>query len=206
MLFLLYLFSLLIKRNTDKHVVHSLASNIENEFTIVLDLDDTLIYAESISKLHYYSHILHKSKGNALQIDDEYYIVHIRPFALEFIQNLHALNYELILFTASLQPYADAVMKLIDPNQLVKRRYYRSDCTPVYLNGKLSWHQKDLTKLNQNIDNILLIDDNDYSFLETQQNNKCLIPKYSEYYLNNKADHTLLKMYEEFRFLTSLHQ
>ena len=66
--------------------------------------------------------------------------------------------YELILFTASLQKaiiiqYADSVLKFIDTKKLFKQKFYRENC--IIFNGQ---YVKDLTVINKNLKNIILLD------------------------------------------------
>ena len=55
-------------------------------------------------------------------------------------------EYELVLFTASLQPYADAILEVLDPQgSIFKHRLYRESCSqPSQLNGA---YAKDLRVL-----------------------------------------------------------
>jgi len=47
-----------------------------------------------------------------------------RPFLDKFLKNV-SKNGSLTLFTASMQSYADAILEAIDPDRLIKTRYYR---------------------------------------------------------------------------------
>ena len=63
--------------------------------------------------------------------------------------------YEVIIYTASLAEYADAVMDKIDPKRLTSGRLYRDSC--LYYKGLFV---KDLSKLNRNIKDLIIIDVN----------------------------------------------
>lgn len=85
--------------------------------------------------------------------DQKYKIyVNIRPGAQEFIQETSKF-FELIIFTASISEYANAVIDFIDPHGLIDIRLFRENCT-VY-NGVLV---KDLSLLKRDLDSIILID------------------------------------------------
>jgi len=44
-------------------------------------------------------------------------------------------KFEVITFTASQECYAEALLKLIDPDKkFIKHRYYRDSCVPVFGN------------------------------------------------------------------------
>lgn len=61
--------------------------------------------------------------------------------------------YDIILWTASLQQYADPVMDRIDINKRAIRRLFRDSCT--LLSSGLT---KDLTNLNINLKDVIIID------------------------------------------------
>ena len=78
--------------------------NPKYKYTLVLDLDETLV--------HYIS-------------DNEYGYIQIRPGAEDFLKELSEF-YEIIIFTAALQNYADLVIDGIDPENVVSDRLYPS--------------------------------------------------------------------------------
>jgi TFIIF-interacting CTD phosphatase-like protein len=58
--------------------------------------------------------------------------VYVRPYALEFLKELGQI-FEIVIFTASTQDYADAVIDKLDPHkELIDHRLYRQHCMPVY--------------------------------------------------------------------------
>lgn len=75
----------------------------EYKYTLVLDLDETLV--------HYF------------QTDDEGKCL-IRPDAEEFLCEMSQF-YEIVIFTAAMQDYADWVIDQIDPEGYIKHRLYR---------------------------------------------------------------------------------
>lgn len=74
-----------------------------NLYTLVLDLDETLIH-------------------NVEYGQDSFFLV--RPGCVQFIE-LMAQYYEIVIFTAALQEYADQVVDQIDVNNNIKYRLYR---------------------------------------------------------------------------------
>ena len=80
-----------------------LGADKENVYTLVLDLDETLIH-------------------NVEYGQDSFFLV--RPGCVQFIE-LMAKYYEIVIFTAALQEYADQVVDQIDVNQNIKFRLYR---------------------------------------------------------------------------------
>ena len=83
----------------------------------------------------------------------------IRPGAENFLVTLGDL-YELVLFTASSQFYADTVVDRIDPQRKIKHRLYRESCTDF--NGCFV---KDLSKLGRDLRKIIIIDNSPVAYL-----------------------------------------
>lgn len=74
----------------------------KKEYTLVLDMDETLIHFEQV---------------------DDYGQCLIRPGLFEFL-HLMAEHFELIIFTASIQEYADWVLDNIDKDNCISHRLY----------------------------------------------------------------------------------
>ena len=74
-------------------------------YTLVLDLDETLIHYECDDT------------------DGDYYL--IRPGAIKFLKEM-ALYYEIVIFTAAMPEYADKILDNLDENGfMIKYRLYR---------------------------------------------------------------------------------
>ena len=97
--------------------------------------------------------------------------IFLRPNVKQFLEEV-SKYFEVGIFTASIPEYADAVINYLDPeSKLIKFRLYRNNCINV---GDLI-RVKDLSILkNINIKNIVLVDNNMYSFIP-QMNNGILI-------------------------------
>lgn len=65
--------------------------------------------------------------------------ISVRNHCTEFIQTMSEI-FDLALYTASMPEYADAVLEVIDPDNLIKIRLYRKDC--IIKNEEIT---KDLT-------------------------------------------------------------
>ena len=103
------------------------------EYTLVLDLDETLV---------------HFVQGD----NDSNNIVQIRPGAEQFIEDLSEY-FEIIIFTAAKQDYADLVIDGVDLNHKVSGRLYR-DHTIKLGDGYI----KDLSKLGRDLKKMLIVD------------------------------------------------
>ena len=56
--------------------------------------------------------------------------VSVRPHAKEIIKNLHK-HFDIVVFTAGNQCYADPILDYLDPDRLFALRLYRDSCTMV---------------------------------------------------------------------------
>lgn len=130
--------------------------------TLVLDLDNVLIHSDW-------------TRGRGWRTFK-------RPGADEFIKDL-SQYYELVIYTSQLPTYADPILDRLDPQRLVQYRLYRDSTR--YVNGK---HVRDLSKLNRDLKQVLLItaDPDAYSL---QPENAVKLPKWTT---SNGADDTTL--------------
>ena len=55
-----------------------------------------------------------------------------RPGVDEFLTEM-AKHYEIVIYTASLNKYADPLLDLLDPNRVIRCRLFRESC--VYYEG-----------------------------------------------------------------------
>lgn len=113
-------------------------------YTLVLDLDETLV--------HY-----HEVDGNGSY--------RVRPGMTEFLERMNSLGYEIVIFTAATQDYADWVIGQIDPKGLIHHRLYRQHALPW---GPL--FAKDLSRLGRNLDQTLIIDNVQENFMKHPEN------------------------------------
>ena len=90
---------------------------------MVFDMDETLIHKldsdEPTGPLTHYVTV----PGRASPLP-----FNLRPFTKECLEKANEL-FEVVLFTAAVQPYADAVLDYIDPTKtLFQHRLYRTSC------------------------------------------------------------------------------
>lgn len=117
--------------------------------TLVLDLDETLIHSEFNRP--------RKRPDLTIKVDIESIYadvyVFIRPYVKEFLSRMGAL-YELVIFTASLPNYANAIIDRLPNSMLITHRLYRHHCfktdREIYI--------KELKKLGRNIEDLIIID------------------------------------------------
>lgn len=94
--------------------------------------------------------------------------------------------FEIIVFTASRQDYADAVIDKLDPSgTLVDHRLYRNHCLPVY-----DFFVKDLRVLsNRKLEDLIIVDNLIYSFANHMENGIPILP-----YIKGKEDRELFTL------------
>lgn len=115
----------------------------EKEYTLVLDLDETLIHFVDMGP-------------------DSYFL--IRPGAQQFVEEMYKY-YEIVVFTAGMKDYADWVLDQFDSHRHIKYRLYRHH---VRQNGV--YLVKDLAKIGRNLKKTLIIDNVAENFAKQPDN------------------------------------
>ena len=119
--------------------------NSKYKYTLVLDLDNTLIYMQNDTLI-------------------------LRPNLLQFLHNMKK-NYELILFSEKDKNYIDPIIKKIEEFE----KYFEHILTKEHLNMDESGNLcKDLNLLNRNEKNIIIIDDCFKNFKLHKRNGICI--------------------------------
>lgn len=122
-------------------------------YTLVLDLDETLVHSS-------FKPVPHSDFILSIEMDGIVHKVFVakRPGVDEFLEEM-AKHYELIIFTASLDKYANPLLDLLDPKKLITGRLFREHCTrqgQIYI--------KDLGRLGRPLSQTLIIDNSPHSF------------------------------------------
>lgn len=87
-----------------------------------------------------------------------------RPFVDEFL-TITSKFFDIVIFTAGLQSYADPVIDKIDTNKVCKRRFFRDSC--IYFNG---YYIKDLEIVNKSLKDVIIIDNSPSCYCLHPQN------------------------------------
>ena len=152
------------KFNNPKISEYFLKNKSQNPLTLVLDLDETLMSFVYINN--------EKKEG----------ILRLRPFLYNFL-NLVKEYYEIIIFTAATQTYADPILDVIEviKGKYFNYRLYREHCSIV--NNVIV---KDISLIGRNIKHIIIVDNMQQNF-KLQKNNGILISSFWGDDINDKA-------------------
>ena len=146
----------------------------------LFDLDETLVHCTGdikIKKDKYQHSIEIKLPGKqAVQVG-----INLRPYWKQTL-NLIKKNYHIVIYTASHQAYADAVLDFMDPKKkYFKYRLYRNNCSLIDVDGA-KFYVKDLDILNEYYDlkDIVIVDNSVLSFAFHLHNGIPIVPYYDE--------------------------
>lgn len=120
---------------------------------LVLDLDETLVHS-SFRAVPGADFVI------PVQIEDVVHFVYVvkRPGVDEFLTEM-AKHYEIVIYTASLNKYADPLLDLLDPNRVIRTRLFRESC--VYYEGN---YVKDLSLIDRDLSQSIIIDNSPSSY------------------------------------------
>ena len=136
-------------------------------FTLVLDLDETLIYVK-------------KENKNKTLI--------IRPYLYEFLSRMKSL-YELILFSFGTPEYVDPIVNILEKKEkYFEYRLYRQHAS---LSG--NDYVKDLSKLGRDLKKVIIIDNMPQAFKLNKFNGICI----KAFYGDTVGDRNTLKVLSE---------
>ena len=151
----------------------------KKEYTLILDLDETMICFKCPKE--------EKNVGN----------IHIRP-GLELFLEIIKEFYEIIIFTVGTKEYANVILDLIEKKNNTKffdGRLYREHATKIG-----NKYIKDLSKIGRDLSKTLIVDNNPHSF-KFQHENGILINAYFGEKSNDKAlielQKILIKIYKD---------
>lgn len=109
---------------------------LTKRFTLVLDLDETL---------------LHYMESNSTGATEG--ILNIRPGAEEFLLTL-SQQFEIVIFTAAMQDYADWAIQHFKNYHCISHRLYRQHALP----SQSGFYVKDLSRIGRDISRTIIVD------------------------------------------------
>ena len=146
-----------------RHYSHTLAQK-----TLVIDLDETLIHSMAKGGRMSSGHMVevklsHPTSYNGLTLGPQHpilYYVHKRPYCDDFLRKV-CKWYNLVVFTASVQEYADPVIDWLEQERkYFSARYYRQHCT--FRNGA---YIKDLSSVEPDLSRVIILDNSPLSYI-----------------------------------------
>ncbi|ORY46160.1 hypothetical protein LY90DRAFT_14514 [Neocallimastix californiae] len=124
------------------------------KITLVLDLDETLVHCTTTEMEDCDVSFPVELNGQQFYVSGRY-----RPYCAEFLEKAAEL-FEIVIFTASQQVYANTLLDIMDPtHKLISYRLFRDDCVVVYGN-----YLKDLSVLGRDLSKTIIIDNSIYAF------------------------------------------
>jgi Dullard-like phosphatase family protein len=139
-------------------------SKFTNRRTLCLDMDDTLtlMCVDGSDELLAMNSVIDPdtfviSRENP----NERGFVYLRPYLRTFLEAVSRI-YEVVVFTAACQDYADQILDFIDPyKRLFHYRLYRDSCVQCIPNPQspdVKVYVKDLRVLGRDLGNVILVD------------------------------------------------
>lgn len=152
--------------------IDALAFKLEGSRKVVmLDMDETLLHCKFDAQ----------SEGDVTLTvrsdeDDFPVVVTFRPLLMEFLKSI-SKEFDVYVFTASEQKYADAILDYLDPlKKLIKGRFYREKC--VRVNDEFTI--KDLRIFGIALTDIIIVENNLFSFANQLSNGVLVSSFYSD--------------------------
>ena len=145
---------------------HSSPRNTQK--TLVIDLDETLIHSLAKGGRMSSGHMVEVKLASAVGYGGTtlgpqhpiLYYVHKRPHCDDFLRKI-CKWYNLVVFTASVQEYADPVIDWLEQErQYFSGRYYRQHCT--FRNGA---YIKDLSSIEPDLSKVMILDNSPLSYI-----------------------------------------
>lgn len=127
---------------------------------VVLDMDETLVHS-SFEAVEHADFTLH------IKLDSVKHTVYVskRPFVDEFLSALASPEFEIVVFTASLDAYAGPLLDILDVGRVISKRLFREACSNV---GGV--FVKDLSLLGRPLSRTVIVDNSPTSYMLQPQN------------------------------------
>mmetsp|Transcript_10358 Transcript_10358/g.25085 ORF Transcript_10358/g.25085 Transcript_10358/m.25085 type:complete len:373 (+) Transcript_10358:522-1640(+) len=137
----------------------SIHPNDAGKKCLVLDLDETLVHS-SFRAVEGADFVI------PVKIEDVVHFVYVakRPGVDDFLLEM-SKHYEIVIYTASLNKYADPLLDLLDIHKVIRYRLFRESC--VFFEGN---YVKDLSVLDRDISSTIIIDNSPNSYLFHPEN------------------------------------
>eukprot|EP01130_Rhizamoeba_saxonica_P008183 TRINITY_DN3307_c0_g2_i1.p1 TRINITY_DN3307_c0_g2~~TRINITY_DN3307_c0_g2_i1.p1 ORF type:complete len:225 (+),score=17.12 TRINITY_DN3307_c0_g2_i1:38-712(+) len=128
---------------------------------LILDLDETLVHSTTTANL-----FQHNFRLTVRSNDKDWSLFVIKRPHVEYFLKEVSKWYELVVFTAGVQDYADPLVDNLDKDSLISSRLFRDTCTRV--NRK--FYIKDLDRVGFNLADTIILDNSPISYLSNPRN------------------------------------
>jgi Dullard-like phosphatase family protein len=145
-------------KKLDLHKNVSPPSNLKRK-TLILDLDETLVHSTIKTVTHHHITVDVVIDG----LTCTFYVIK-RPHVDLFLKKV-AEWFDVVIFTASMQQYADPLIDQLDTSRLVKGRLFRESCLPK--DGNFI---KDLTVIGQDLTSTIIVDNSPIAYSNNKEN------------------------------------
>ena len=139
------------------------ASEFPDRMTLCLDMDDTLTLMtfDKIKDETSGQYIPFDATVSAQENPSDWGMVYFRPYLRSFLESV-SQAFEVVVFTAACQEYADQILDAIDPQgRLIHHRLYRDacqECVPNPSAPDARVYLKDLRVLGRDLKRVILVD------------------------------------------------
>ena len=150
-------------------LLRSSPAHLQQQKTLILDLDETLIHSLAKGGRMSSGHMVEVKLNAPVGIPGSgvigpqhpiLYYVHKRPHCDDFLRKV-CKWYKLVIFTASVQEYADPVIDWLEQERkFFSGRYYRQHCT--FRNGA---YIKDLSSVEPDLSRVCILDNSPMSYI-----------------------------------------
>lgn len=127
--------------------------------TLILDLDETLVHSTIKAVTHHHLTVDVLIDGMTCT----FYVIK-RPHVDLFLKKV-AEWFDLVIFTASMQQYADPLIDQLDTSRLVKGRLFRESCL-----AKEGNFVKDLSLIGQDLATTIIVDNSPIAYSHNKEN------------------------------------
>ncbi|KAI4612676.1 uncharacterized protein J4E87_010228 [Alternaria ethzedia] len=182
----------LVPRRQPSYSAKGVSAVGPHQKTLIIDLDETLIHSIVNGGRFQTGHMVEVKLQASVGADGQVigpqvpllYYVHKRPYCDDFLKKVSKW-YNLIIFTASVQEYADPVIDWLEvERKYFAGRYYRQHCT--VRNGA---YIKDLAQVEPDLSKVMILDNSPLSYVFHPDN---AIP--IEGWISDPTDHDLLHL------------
>ena len=182
-----------VKSNSiNNNQIHYLLPKIcDHKYTLILDLDETLIYSQIN-----FNYKINNIKNNNNKIILPKTSLILRPGLHEFLHDMKLL-YELIIFSSGTSEYVDPIIKTIEKDEKYFDYILYRDNMYVDEKGDMI---KNLNLIGRNLNSIIIIDDISKNFKYHKENGICIRPFCGNINTDNKTLKTLNNVLQKIRF------